>query len=123
MQGTSRTRPNTTLWTKTTLMQMMDFFVWFALENLVRTYVNYYYRDGNMVRSDSELQAWYSEVINVGHADHANASWWPTLSTPNDHTHMGCFGSAFSGEFWAITSWWVCPNAFPTHEEVVAQRG
>ncbi|KAL2969290.1 hypothetical protein AAZX31_15G072000 [Glycine max] len=101
-----RTRPNTTLWTKTTLMQMMDFFVWFALENLVRTYVNYYYRDGNMVRSDSELQAWYSEVINVGHADHANASWWPTLSTPNDHTHMGCFGSAFSGEFWAITSWW-----------------
>uniref|UniRef100_A0A0R0G4J5 Lipoxygenase domain-containing protein n=1 Tax=Glycine max TaxID=3847 RepID=A0A0R0G4J5_SOYBN len=54
----------------------------------------------------SELQAWYSEVINVGHADHANVSWWPTLSTPNDHTHMGCFGSAFSGEFWAITSWW-----------------
>ncbi|CAJ1961682.1 unnamed protein product [Sphenostylis stenocarpa] len=62
--------------------------VWFALENLVRTYVNYYYRDGNMVRSDNELQAWYSEVIKVGHADHANASWWPTLSTPGDLTSI-----------------------------------
>ncbi|KAK7412346.1 hypothetical protein VNO78_03801 [Psophocarpus tetragonolobus] len=62
--------------------------IWFALEKLVRTYVNYYYRDGIMVRSDNELQAWYSEVINVGHADHANASWWPTLSTPSDLTKI-----------------------------------
>ncbi|TKY71701.1 Lipoxygenase 3 [Spatholobus suberectus] len=62
--------------------------IWFALENLVRTCVNYYYRDGIMVRSDGELQAWYSEVINVGHVDHANASWWPTLSTPNDLTSI-----------------------------------
>ncbi|XP_027932988.1 lipoxygenase 4, chloroplastic-like [Vigna unguiculata] len=62
--------------------------MWFALENLVRTYVNYYYRDGNMVESDNELQAWYSEVINVGHVDHANASWWWTLSTPSDLTSI-----------------------------------
>lgn len=62
--------------------------IWFALENLVRTYVNYYYRDRIMVRSDSELQSWYSEVTNVGHADHANASWWPTLSTPSDLTSI-----------------------------------
>lgn len=60
--------------------------IWFALENLVRTYVNYYYHDGRMVRSDRELQAWYNEVINVGHADQTNASWWPTLSTPTDLT-------------------------------------
>ncbi|KAG4971477.1 hypothetical protein JHK85_037898 [Glycine max] len=62
--------------------------IWFALENLVRTYVNYYYSDRIMVRSDSELQSWYSEVTNVGHADHANASWWPTLSTPSDLTSI-----------------------------------
>ncbi|XP_017434832.2 linoleate 13S-lipoxygenase 3-1, chloroplastic [Vigna angularis] len=62
--------------------------MWFALENFVRTYVNYYYRDGKMVESDNELQAWYSEVINVGHADHANASWWWTLSTPSDLTSI-----------------------------------
>ncbi|KAL2341891.1 hypothetical protein Fmac_009831 [Flemingia macrophylla] len=62
--------------------------IWFALENLVRTYVNYYYRDGMMVQSDSELQAWYSEAVHVGHADHANASWWPRLSTPSDLTSI-----------------------------------
>lgn len=50
--------------------------------------MNYYYRDDVMVKSDSELQAWYNEVINVGHADHANASWWPTLSTPKDLTSI-----------------------------------
>lgn len=50
--------------------------------------MNYYYRDRIMVRSDSELQSWYSEVTNVGHADHANASWWPTLSTPSDLTSI-----------------------------------
>ncbi|KAK4259830.1 hypothetical protein QN277_006121 [Acacia crassicarpa] len=58
--------------------------VWFAIENWVRTYVTYYYHDGLMVQSDNELQTWYSEVINVGHADHREASWWPRLSTPSD---------------------------------------
>ncbi|XP_054777140.1 lipoxygenase 3, chloroplastic-like isoform X2 [Prosopis cineraria] len=58
--------------------------IWFAIEKWVRTYVTYYYRDGLMVQSDYELQAWYSEVINVGHADHKHASWWPKLSTPSD---------------------------------------
>ncbi|XP_028752637.1 lipoxygenase 3, chloroplastic-like [Neltuma alba] len=58
--------------------------IWLAIENWVRTYVTYYYRDGLMVQSDNELQAWYSEVINLGHVDHKNASWWPKLSTPSD---------------------------------------
>ncbi|RYR26284.1 lipoxygenase 3, chloroplastic-like isoform X1 [Arachis ipaensis] len=58
--------------------------IWFALERMVRTYVNYYYHNGLMVRSDTELQGWYNEVINVGHGDHAHATWWPTLATPRD---------------------------------------
>lgn len=62
--------------------------MWFALENLIRTYVNYYYRDGLMVRSDTELQAWYKEAVNVGHADHQYANWWPSLSTPSDLTSI-----------------------------------
>lgn len=41
-----------------------------------------------MVRSDNELQDWYSEIINVGHADHANANWWSTLSTPSHLTSI-----------------------------------
>ncbi|MED6130653.1 hypothetical protein PIB30_002767 [Stylosanthes scabra] len=62
--------------------------IWFALERMVRTYVNHYYHNGLMVRSDSELQGWYNEVINVGHGDHANATWWPTLATPRDLTSV-----------------------------------
>ncbi|KAJ1381887.1 PLAT/LH2 domain [Sesbania bispinosa] len=62
--------------------------IWFALENMVRTYVDYYYHDGLMIQSDSELQAWYTEIIKVGHADHTNASWWPPLSTPSDLTSI-----------------------------------
>ncbi|RYR36021.1 hypothetical protein Ahy_A10g051084 isoform C [Arachis hypogaea] len=58
--------------------------IWFALERMVRTYVNYYYHNGLMVRSDNELQGWYNEAINVGHGDHAHATWWPTLATPRD---------------------------------------
>ncbi|GKA16502.1 linoleate 13S-lipoxygenase 3-1, chloroplastic [Tanacetum coccineum] len=33
-----------------------------------------------------ELQAWYAEVINVGHADLRHENWWPTLANPEDLT-------------------------------------
>ena len=46
--------------------------------------MNYYYLDASAVCSDTELQAWYDESINVGHADLRHASWWPKLSTPDD---------------------------------------
>ncbi|XP_047317023.1 linoleate 13S-lipoxygenase 3-1, chloroplastic-like isoform X2 [Impatiens glandulifera] len=58
--------------------------IWSAIENWVRTYVNNYYPDSNTIRSDWELQSWYAESINVGHADHSRASWWPKLATPED---------------------------------------
>ncbi|XP_050286998.1 linoleate 13S-lipoxygenase 3-1, chloroplastic-like [Quercus robur] len=58
--------------------------IWSAIEELVRTYVNYYYKDPSMVCSDSELQAWYYESINLGHEDLKNASWWPRLYSPED---------------------------------------
>ncbi|XP_065619900.1 linoleate 13S-lipoxygenase 3-1, chloroplastic [Quercus suber] len=58
--------------------------IWSAIEELVRTYVNYYYQDPSMVCSDSELQAWYYESINRGHEDLKNASWWPRLYSPED---------------------------------------
>ncbi|XVE88048.1 hypothetical protein DITRI_Ditri19aG0037400 [Diplodiscus trichospermus] len=58
--------------------------IWSAIEELVETFVNYYYPDASSIESDSELNAWYHESINVGHADIRHASWWPKLSTPND---------------------------------------
>lgn len=58
--------------------------IWSAIEKLVRDYVNYYYPDANSIRSDPELNEWYYESINVGHADIRHESWWPRLSTPED---------------------------------------
>ncbi|XVE88049.1 hypothetical protein DITRI_Ditri19aG0037500 [Diplodiscus trichospermus] len=58
--------------------------IWSTIEKLVRDYVKYYYPDTSSVRSDPELNAWYYESINVGHADVRHESWWPRLSTPED---------------------------------------
>ncbi|GAB4850033.1 hypothetical protein Ancab_029331 [Ancistrocladus abbreviatus] len=58
--------------------------IWEAIEDWVRTYVNRYYTDSSLVTLDNELQGWYHEAVNVGHADICDASWWPELKTPND---------------------------------------
>ncbi|KAL6972631.1 linoleate 13S-lipoxygenase [Sarracenia purpurea var. burkii] len=62
--------------------------IWSAIEDWVRTYVNRYYPDSTRVCNDRELQAWYAESINVGHADLRHESWWPTLATPDDLTSI-----------------------------------
>ncbi|XP_050232387.1 linoleate 13S-lipoxygenase 3-1, chloroplastic [Mercurialis annua] len=58
--------------------------IWFAIENWVRTYVNRYYPNASVVCNDRELQAWYDESVNVGHADLRHAEWWPTLASVDD---------------------------------------
>lgn len=58
--------------------------IWTAIENWVRTYVNHYYPSPSTISYDRELQNWYSESINVGHADVREASWWPTLECADD---------------------------------------
>lgn len=58
--------------------------IWSAIQKWVQTYVNRYYPDSSLVCNDKELQAWYAESINVGHADLRHESWWPTLATPDD---------------------------------------
>ncbi|KAL3840772.1 hypothetical protein ACJIZ3_025363 [Penstemon smallii] len=62
--------------------------IWGAIENYVRNYVNHYYPNSSQVCNDKELQAWYAESINVGHADLKNEDWWPTLATPEDLTSI-----------------------------------
>ena len=62
--------------------------IWSAIENWVRTYVGRYYPDSAQICNDRELQAWYAESINVGHADLRHEDWWPTLATPDDLTSI-----------------------------------
>ncbi|XP_044470116.1 linoleate 13S-lipoxygenase 2-1, chloroplastic-like [Mangifera indica] len=58
--------------------------LWDALKQWVTDYVNHYYPDPKLVASDEELQAWWSEIKNVGHGDKKDAPWWPELKTPKD---------------------------------------
>ncbi|PHT59204.1 Linoleate 13S-lipoxygenase 2-1, chloroplastic [Capsicum baccatum] len=58
--------------------------LWDTLKQWVTAYVNHYYPQTNLVESDIELQAWWSEIKNVGHADKKDEPWWPELKTPND---------------------------------------
>ncbi|VFQ61721.1 unnamed protein product [Cuscuta campestris] len=58
--------------------------IWEAIQKYVTSYVNRYYPDADRVCSDRELQSWYAESVNVGHADMRNADWWPTLASPED---------------------------------------
>jgi lipoxygenase len=58
--------------------------IWHSIEDWVRTYVSHYYPNSSHISQDNELQAWYSESINVGHKDLRDADWWPTLATPDD---------------------------------------
>ncbi|GJZ53767.1 linoleate 13S-lipoxygenase 3-1, chloroplastic-like protein [Tanacetum coccineum] len=60
--------------------------IWEAIQNWVQTYVTRYYPDPSLVCNDRELQAWYAEVINVGHADLRYENWWPTLANAEDLT-------------------------------------
>ncbi|KAL9458840.1 hypothetical protein AB3S75_007675 [Citrus x aurantiifolia] len=58
--------------------------LWDALKQWVANYVNHYYPDPSLVESDEELQAWWTEIRTVGHADKKDEPWWPVLKTPQD---------------------------------------
>ncbi|KAJ8436493.1 LOW QUALITY PROTEIN: hypothetical protein Cgig2_000478 [Carnegiea gigantea] len=58
--------------------------LWDAIEQWVEDYVNHYYPEASLVKSDSELQAWWEEVRTVGHGDKKDEPWWPILGIPED---------------------------------------
>ncbi|MFS8033595.1 putative linoleate 13S-lipoxygenase [Helianthus anomalus] len=58
--------------------------LWDIIKEWVTNYVNHYYPEENLVKSDEELQAWWTEIRKVGHADKQDEPWWPILNTPKD---------------------------------------
>ncbi|XP_042513709.1 linoleate 13S-lipoxygenase 2-1, chloroplastic-like [Macadamia integrifolia] len=58
--------------------------LWDTLKEWVSDYVNHYYPKSNLVESDEELQAWWTEVRTKGHGDKKDEPWWPTLKTEDD---------------------------------------
>ncbi|RVX13016.1 Linoleate 13S-lipoxygenase 2-1, chloroplastic [Vitis vinifera] len=58
--------------------------LWDAIKEWVTDYVNFFYKDASMVKSDAELQEWWTEIRTRGHEDKKDETWWPDLKTPQD---------------------------------------
>ncbi|XP_050205012.1 linoleate 9S-lipoxygenase 6-like [Mercurialis annua] len=55
--------------------------VWRAIKTWVTDYCSIFYRDDDSVKMDIEIQAWWTEVKNVGHGDKHNETWWYEMTT------------------------------------------
>ncbi|KAJ1424523.1 PLAT/LH2 domain [Sesbania bispinosa] len=53
--------------------------IWNAIWTWVQEYVSLYYTSNDALARDSELQAWWKEVVEVGHGDKKNEPWWPKM--------------------------------------------
>ncbi|KVH90899.1 Lipoxygenase [Cynara cardunculus var. scolymus] len=58
--------------------------LWDAIKQWATSYVNHYYPQADLVESDEELQAWWTEIRTVGHGDKKDEPWWPQLKTQQD---------------------------------------
>ncbi|PSR86298.1 Linoleate 9S-lipoxygenase 7 [Actinidia chinensis var. chinensis] len=55
--------------------------IWVAIKTWVTNFCSVFYADDNSVRSDNEIQAWWSEIRNVGHGDKCAETWWYPMTT------------------------------------------
>ncbi|XP_058743502.1 linoleate 9S-lipoxygenase-like [Vicia villosa] len=58
--------------------------IWAAIKSWVEEYVNFYYKSDATIAHDSELQAFWKELVEVGHGDLKNATWWFKMQTRNE---------------------------------------
>ncbi|KAG5016113.1 hypothetical protein JHK85_022249 [Glycine max] len=54
--------------------------IWDAIKTWVQEYVNLYYSNDKAVEEDTELQAWWKEVVEKGHGD-LKDNEWPKMKT------------------------------------------
>ncbi|XP_057455132.1 seed linoleate 9S-lipoxygenase-like [Lotus japonicus] len=55
--------------------------IWDAIKKWVQEYVSLYYPTDDAVQKDTELQTWWKEVVQRGHADLKDKPWWPKMQT------------------------------------------
>lgn len=58
--------------------------IWDAIKQWVTDCTAHFYPEPDLVQSDTELQAWWTEIRTVGHGDKKDEPWWPELKTPDD---------------------------------------
>lgn len=62
--------------------------IWSATNEWVESYVSHFYPDSTTITCDTELQEWWKEVKNKGHADLKDEPWWPKLQSKQDLTRI-----------------------------------
>ncbi|KAL0384812.1 UNVERIFIED_CONTAM: putative linoleate 9S-lipoxygenase 5 [Sesamum radiatum] len=55
--------------------------IWSAIKSWVEDYCSFYYESDDMVQNDRELQSWWKELREKGHADKKDELWWPKMQT------------------------------------------
>lgn len=55
--------------------------IWSAIKTWVEDYCKFYYETDDLIRKDTELQAWWKELREQGHGDKKDAPWWPKMQT------------------------------------------
>ncbi|XP_071725505.1 probable linoleate 9S-lipoxygenase 5 [Rutidosis leptorrhynchoides] len=55
--------------------------IWSAIKSWVNDYCKFYYKNDDMVQSDTELQSWWTELREKGHGDKKHEPWWPKMSS------------------------------------------
>ncbi|KAI9119859.1 hypothetical protein K1719_009248 [Acacia pycnantha] len=55
--------------------------IWVAINTWVHDYVHCYYDSNEDVQQDSELQAWWTETVELGHGDLKDQPWWFKMQT------------------------------------------
>ncbi|KAJ7972153.1 Lipoxygenase [Quillaja saponaria] len=55
--------------------------IWSSIKTWVQDYCSFYYDNDDMVRKDSELQSWWTELREEGHGDKKDEPWWPKMQT------------------------------------------
>ncbi|KAA0048007.1 linoleate 9S-lipoxygenase 6-like [Cucumis melo var. makuwa] len=58
--------------------------IWSTIKNWVTDYCSIYYKDDTAVQNDIELQSWWKEVVEKGHADKKHEAWWPKMQSLNE---------------------------------------
>ncbi|WJX92146.1 Lox2p [Trifolium repens] len=55
--------------------------IWAAIKSWVEEYVIFYYKSDAAIAHDSELQDFWKELVEVGHGDMKNVTWWFKMQT------------------------------------------
>ncbi|KAL5128703.1 Linoleate 9S-lipoxygenase [Glycine soja] len=55
--------------------------IWDAIKSRVEEYVSFYYKSDEELQKDPELQAWWKELVEVGHGDLKDKPWWQKMQT------------------------------------------